>query len=410
MNRLRLLPAFLCLLATAAYAAPAVPFGSKPISYSSGTRKPSVSGKAMDEATSRYFIKWKSAYLVSVGSQGWKAIRSPDADHPFVAEAQGYGLELLALMAGTDSSAQSDFNAVLKYVLAHPSRINPQLMAAEQNKSGVSVNGSDSATDGDLSIAYALLLADRQWGSGGTYNYRSLALTRIAAIKQSEINPTTKLPLLGDWVGASEASYYFSTRPSDFMLDHFRAFQKASGDSFWDGVTAACQNLISHLQKNYSKTTGLIPDFVVATNTANPKPAPAHFLEGRHDGDYSWNATRVPWRLGTDAAIYGDSTSRSQAAAISSWIRSTTNDKPAKIKSGYTLAGKGLGASGDPAFFSTIGPAAAQTGDQAWLDALWSTMSAEAAKKKIAGYYGASLLLQNMIVVSGNYWSPATLP
>jgi endo-1,4-beta-D-glucanase Y len=398
------------MLATAACAAPTVPFGSRPVPYSAGTLKPSASNAAMDEATARYFAKWKAAYLVNVGTQGWKAIRSPDADHPFVAEAQGFGLEILALMAGTDSTAQSDFDAVLKYVLDHPSQINSHLMAAEQNKDGVSVNGSDSATDGDLSIAYALLRADRQWGSGGTYNYRNLALTRIAAIKQSEINPATKLPLLGDWAGPSEASYYYGTRPSDFMLDHFRAFRAATGDSFWDGVTTACQNLITHIQENYSQTTHLIPDFVVATDTANPRPAPAKYLEGRYDGAYSWNATRVPWRLGTDAAIFGNGTSRSQTAAISNWIRAKTRGKPAKIKSGYTLAGKAIGSAGEPAFFSTIGTAATQGGDQAWVDSLWSAMVAEAGKKKIADYYGASLLLQNMIVVSGNYWSPASLP
>lgn len=410
MNSQRLFPALLCLLATAAGAAPAVPFGSRPVPYSAGTRKPAVSHAAMDEATARYFIKWKAAYLVNVGDQGWKAIRSPDAEYPFVAEAQGFGLEILALMAGADSSAQADFDAVLKYVLAHPSQITPQLMAAEQNKNGVSVNGSDSATDGDLSIAYALLLADRQWGSGDSYNYRNLALTRIAAIKQSEINANTKLPLLGDWAGPSEAAYYHSTRPSDFMLDHFRAFRDATGDSFWDGVAAACQNLVTHIQKNYSETTGLIPDFVVATNTAHPKPAPANFLEGRNDGAYAWNATRVPWRLGADAAIFGNATSRSQAATMSNWLRSKTQAKPAKIKSGYTLAGKALGSAGEPAFFSTIGTAAAQGDNQAWLDALWNTMAEEAAKREIADYYGASLLLQNMITVSGNYWSPATLP
>ena len=31
----------------------------------------------------------------------------------------------------------------------------------------VDVNGVDSALDGDMDIAYSLLLADKQWGSDG---------------------------------------------------------------------------------------------------------------------------------------------------------------------------------------------------------------------------------------------------
>ena len=95
---------------------------------------------------------------------------------------------------------------------------------------------------------------------------------------------------------------------------------------------------------------------------------------------------------------------------MSNWLQSDARGNPANIKGGYTLAGKPLGSGGEPAFFSTIGPAAAQGTNQAWLNSLWNAMAAEAGKKKIADYYGASLLLQNMIVVSGNYWSPATLP
>jgi endo-1,4-beta-D-glucanase Y len=409
MKPMSILRAAFCLglMASSAPAAPAVPFGSRPVPYTAGTLKPSTSNAVMDQVIRNYFAKWKAAYLVSVGHSGWKAVRSPDASHPFVAEAQGYGLEILALLAGADASAQSDFDAVLKYVLAHPSRINGHLMAAEQNAEGVSVNGGDSATDGDLSIAYALLLADKQWSGNG--KYRRLALARIAAIRQSEMNPVTKLPLLGDWVSPSD-SFYFGTRPSDFMLDHFRAFREATGDVFWDGVATACQNLISYLQAHYSPSTGLVPDFVVATNTASPHPAPANYLESRNDGAYSWNATRVPWRLGADAALFGNSTSRSQARAMSDWLRVNANGQPAKIRTGYTLAGKSLGSGGEPAFFSTIGPAAALGTDQAWLDALWTAMATEAAKDKIADYYGASLLLQGMIVVSGNYWSPVTTP
>ena len=60
--------------------------------------------------------------------------------------------------------------------------------------------GSASAFDGDADIAYALLLADAQWGSGGSIDYAREARTMIAGILESTIGPDSRLPMLGDWV------------------------------------------------------------------------------------------------------------------------------------------------------------------------------------------------------------------
>ena len=61
--------------------------------------------------------------------------------------------------------------------------------------------GENSAFDGDADIAYALLLADAQWGSTGIINYKAEALILITAILESTVGPQSRLPMLGDWVG-----------------------------------------------------------------------------------------------------------------------------------------------------------------------------------------------------------------
>lgn len=382
---------------------PAVPFGSHMKAYAPGTILPAVAPATMDAAVVSFYTKWKANFLVSAGSYGL-AVRT-NADYPYVAEAQGYGMELTALMAGADPSAQASFDGILKYVLAHPSSINPALHAAEQNASFVSVNGGDSATDGDMSIAYALLLADKQWGSAGTYNYKQLAVSRINAIKVSEMNPVTKLPTLGDWNTAGD-SLYNSTRPSDFMIDHFRAFKAATSDPFWDGAVTAAQNLLTQQQNTYAPATGLVADFVVNTNTT-PKPAPSNFLEGSTDGQYSYNSVRVPWHLGTDAAVYGDTTSKAQSQKMTAWFRTKTGDDPSKVVSGYKLDGTAVVSYLDPEFVATLGPAAmGNAANQAWLDKIWNFTVAKAQGSAANNYYSASLMLQAMIVMSGNYWAP----
>ena len=381
----------------------AVPFGSRPDEPSAGTLRPGWSAEQMDALIVEFYEKWKRKFLVRVGGAGWMAIRSNDASHPFVAEGQGYGLEILVRMAGADPQAKKLFDAVLKYVVDHPSKIDSRLMAAEQNEAGVSVNGRDSATDGDLSIAYALLLADRQWGSGSGVDYRALALERIRGIKQSAFDRETHLPLLGDWV-VPGTKYSHSTRPSDFMFTHFRAFRRATGDRFWDRVRAATGELIDRLQKEHAPKTGLIPDFVVATNTRQPRPAPPDFLEAPTDGDFYYNAIRVPWRLAADAALYGSARNAARAQKMNDWVRKATGNDPARIRAGYRLKGEPLTDRSDAVFRSMFATAALRS--EGWLDTLWTNLAETARAEPMPGYYGSSLLLQAMLLISGNDWTP----
>ncbi|WP_163508279.1 glycosyl hydrolase family 8 [Fodinicola acaciae] len=394
------------LPAGATHAAPAevtVPFGSHQRPYVSGTLKPTGDQAAIDQTVITRYNQWKSAFLKHNCGNGWVETYSPDADHPYVAEGQGYGMVITALMAGADPDAKANFDGMVKFVLAHPSVNNHNLLAAEQNSSCRSVDGSDSATDGDLDVAYGLLLADVQWGSGGTYNYKDLAVKHINAIKASEVNSSTHLMLLGDWSDSGE-SHHNITRSSDFLIDHFRAFRKATGDSAWDTIRAAHQKLITSQQAKYAPNTGLLADFIVNTNTT-PKPASGQVLEGPHDGDYSWNACRDPWRIGSDAVTSGDSASAASARKLNSWIKSKTSGNANSIQTGYKLSGSVSESGSDMAYTAPFAVAAlTDAGSQAWLDALWHKLATTSIDSSL--YYGGSVQLQSMIVVSGNYWVP----
>jgi endo-1,4-beta-D-glucanase Y len=382
-------------------AAPAVPFGSHSFSYASGTLRPSGKQRTNDQKVIAFYKKWKAHFVKQNCGHGWYEVYAADASHPYVAEAQGYGLVITALMAGADPDARKIFNGILKYVLAHPSVNNPDLHAAGQDSSCRNVSGSDSATDGDLDIAYGLLLADKQWGSSGTYDYKALAVKRINAIKESELHSGTKLMKLGDW---SSGGYDKVSRSSDWMPGHFKAFKKATGDSTWDVVLDKHQAVIAGLQSRYSPDTGLLPDFVVDTTT-DPKPAAGEVLEGPHDGDYHWNACRDPWRIGTDAVVNGDAQSRAAVSKLSSWAKSKTGGNPSEIRSGYKLNGTAYGDGSAPAFFAPFAVAAmTDSGSQAWLDALWRQMLG--SRPTPVSYYSSSVQLQSMLVVTHNYWTP----
>jgi endo-1,4-beta-D-glucanase Y len=376
--------------------------GSAQAAYVPGTIRPSVAQSTQDQVLTKYYDFWKQNFLTTKCGSGTYAVLSKDADHSFVAEGEGYGMTIAALMAKKDPQARTVFDGILKFVKAHPSVNDKDLHAAEQDANCKSVNGSDSATDGDLEIAYGLLIADKQWGSGGTYDYKAEAVRIINGIKRAEVNSSTKFPLLGDW--GNDGKYKTSSRTSDWMPGHLRAFKAATGDAFWDQVRTRQETAITQLQQQYAPTTGLLPDFVVNTNST-PKPAPANFLEGSYDGKYSWNACRDPWRLGVDAVTVSGSAAKAQVQKMNTWIKSATGGDPSKISSGYSLTGAKTESGEHPCFTAPFAVAAMNDpGSQAWLDQLWTRISTFTLDS--TDYYGTGIQVQVLIILTGNFVAP----
>jgi hypothetical protein len=313
---------------------------------------------------------------------------------------------IVPLMAGHDPQAKTIFDGLWQFRLAHPSEIDNRLMDWDVPDT---TNGNDSAFDGDADIAYGLLLAHAQWGSSGAVNYLAQAENVIAGIRARTIGPASRLPMLGDWVNPNGATHsQWTTRSSDFMPGHFRAYGAASGDAaFWSSVVAAVQNVVTNIQSNESTTTGLLPDFVQLVGAArDPQPAPAEFLEGANDGDYWYNAGRDPWRLGVDAILNNDATTLAQVRKINQWARTSTGGNPDNIKGGYRLNGIPLNDWTDLFFISPFA-VAAMTGntaaDQTWLNNLYSRIY---QSHNEGNYYADAVTLQSLLAVTGNMWDP----
>ncbi len=392
---------------------PTFPFPQHTV-YTVGTIIPTVASQAeLDKAVKQFYNKWKARYLVNgcVADQYYvfynlEGFADP-ANAICVSEGQGYGMLITAIMAGFDPNAKIYFDGLYKYYKAHPSIINPTLMAWQQTTGCVSVPDGDAATDGDLDIAYALLLAHAQWGSLGAINYLSEAINIINAIYDSEINHNNQTIKLGDWVSGSGSAMAYSTRSSDFMPDHFRSFYEATGDNNWTNVIDRCYIIDAAIKTNYSPATGLIPDFIRHTNTS-PIPAAPNFLESNFDGDYYYNACRFPWRTATDYLMYGDSRAYDALTTINTWIKTTTSSNAANIKSGYDLdLGTVLPGSNynDLSFQAPFAVSAMiDNSNQVWLNNLWNYMKTVNINRD--GYYGNTIKLLSLIVISKNWWAP----
>ena len=357
-----------------------------------------------------FYDRWKSRYLVALtgqdGSQQYRVAFGRDgANHDVtVSEGQGFGLMIVATMAGYDPDAQRICEGLWRFARAHPSNIDSRLM--DWRIPGGS--GDDSAFDGDADLAYGLLLADAQWGSTGAVDFRSEFERTLAGILGSTIGPQSLLPMLGDWVQANGSNYnQYTPRSSDLMTGHFRTWGRATGAQVWNDVVAASQATISTMQADYAPATGLLPDFMQPRSTVDrrPRPADAGFLEGANDGAYSYNAGRDPWRIGADALLHGDATSKAQAAKIATWAKATTNGDPPAFKSGYKLDGTPLPGSDYFSIFfvAPLGVAAmCDAGLQTWLDDIYAAVVATTNQ----GYYEESVALLCLLLMTGNFRDP----
>ncbi len=357
----------------------------------------------LDGDVRTFYDFWKANYVAEAGLNAdgvtmYRVVLGKDEPtrSTTVSEGQGYGMIIVPIMAGHDPDAKKLFDGMWAFVAAHRSEIDPRLMDWNIPQE----EDNDSAFDGDADVAFGLLLADAQWGSDGSVNYKAEAATMIAGILESEIGPESHLPKLGDWVNVGEPQYnQFTPRSSDFMLVNFRAFGKATNDPVWNDVVFQSQTLMTAIQEKYSPKSGLMPDFIV-----KGAPAPTNFLENVTDGAYNYNAGRVPWRVGTDALLYDDNLSRLIVQNISHWIEASAEGDPLKIRSGYELSGEPLP---DSEYFTTFFVApmgvAAMTdpAQQEWLNKVYDSVYANHID-----YYEDSINLLCMMVMSGNFWSP----
>jgi hypothetical protein len=385
------------------------PFGSRISAYVAGT-KPSQSTSAMDSMLTQQYDGWKAARVVSANQvvAGGYAIQFSNPTYLTVSEGMGYGMLLAVLFAGHDPNAQQLFDGLLSvartrnaYGVAQYDPNGKYLMDWELFADGTSAGGGWSACDGDLDIAMSLLMADQQWGSGGTWNYRQEALNTIAALKSWNFDQATGS------VGGRGVSHPGSARVSDYMIGHFRAFRAATGDTFWDMAIAKNLATLDYLQTTYSPSAGLLPDWAVNVTTTTPAPSPGFIGDGiAQEGDYWWNSCRDPWRLASDYLLSGDANTKTVCGRMVQFFQSqvaAAGGDVTVIGTGYSLDGTKLTGGTSPSYHGPIMLGACiDSSYQAFLDAMWNWN----ASHLTTGYYDCEIQLLSMVVASGNWWTP----
>jgi endo-1,4-beta-D-glucanase Y len=317
-----------------------------------------------------------------------------DAPHDgTVSEAQGYGMNIVPLMAGYDSNAKAEFDGMWSLVKAHLDPDGLMQWQLDGKTCKYADKGTpDSATDGDLDIGYGLILADKQWGG-----YTSDAKNWLARFYAHDVAPDGHLKCEDD-------DGNLDTRPSDFMIDHLRAFARYDTGHDWAKVVNRTEAVMKEFTSKYSSSAGLMSDFVVNADTTSPKPAPADYQEDQPDNIVGYNSVRVPWHLGTDALVAGSTASLALAKKESASYKSHSGSDPKKIYPHVKLDGTPTNTSDQAEIAGdAVGPAAMAAGDQAWTDKIWNYLATNPYGDH---YYGETVKTLVYIVMAGDYWTP----
>jgi endo-1,4-beta-D-glucanase Y len=344
------------------------------VNYQYGLKPTSQTQAAMNADLQSKFEKWRSTYVTTGGCiyPNTKRINSVNHNNETRSEGISYGMTLLVYMDNSTNNTRADFDAIFRY---YNSYLNSQgLMKWAINADGTPRSNAP-APDGDEEVAFALLMADKQWGSNGSINYLQEAIRIINALEPLCIK-SNEYFADGTWIFAA------------YQLPHYyKEFTNVTGHSLWSRVTT---NAYKFFNIFYQKSTGLLPDVADANGNLI------------HE-NYSFDACRVPWRIGTDYLWNGTSQNvlaKNHPAKIATWAKNAWASNPANAKDTYKIDGTAVAT--DCHYGSMVGPmlVGAMTGsDQAWLNTLYNF-----CKNLSIGnnYFADHVLMLSLLTATGN--------
>jgi len=234
-----------------------------------GTCSPAANAANFANALSQIYARWTTNFVRADGSNA-RVIAPEQENGVTTSESMGYGMLIAAAMGD-----KTNFDKFWGYVQSHMAN---GLMIWKPS------GGSGSATDGDVDIAYALLMADSQWGG-----YASAATSMINAIKSRDVE-NNQLKAGDAWNPGFNPSY--------FAPSYFAAF---------GGMSSVISTNYSVLSTNVNAQTGRFPtDWTDwSGNPVTGDSIGAQVTAGFNVPVYGYDAARVPWRIGLDGCQNG---------------------------------------------------------------------------------------------------------
>jgi endo-1,4-beta-D-glucanase Y len=286
-----------------------------------------VPGSDNEDARRAYQV-WKDTLVRSEGANGFRRVIRPDTPdgipNSTVSEGISYGMILAVYF-----DDQPLFDDLFRYSLHWANETG--LMKWYINPEGTAGCPGDetcgAASDADEDIAFALIMADRQWGGQGALDqsYRDYALRHIALVKQYEVTPGYVFTPGNEWTGDIVNLSYFAPA-------FYRIFGRYSNDeTFWNKVIDVNYQLLFGTlnDKNGNVANGLVPAW------SNLQGEPVEGFPGAltyHQTD----SVRTPIRMAQDYCWNGDPRAKDYLDRISGFF---VGIGAQRISDGYLLDG-----------------------------------------------------------------------
>jgi endo-1,4-beta-D-glucanase Y len=333
------------------------------------------------------FAKWKTDTVTASGAGGHLRVQRPNEpgleQGSTVSEGIGYGMLIAVYMGDREL-----FDELWKYEQLWLD--DNGLMDWYINAAGTQRLGTGAATDADEDMAFALVMADRQWGGQGTLDrpYLEYARDQIRRFSEHEIFEG-KLARAGDQWGD-----WNNVNISYFAPSYYRVFANVDGNqALWDAVLKTVYDTIDNAlsASNGNQANGLVPAWCTSQGVpGNP-------------GTYQYDSCRTPFRIGLDWCFSGETRARDYVAKTSRFFAPLRAEG---IADGYDLNGTPRPQSPGKLSAAFIGPA----GVGAMSDGAYSAFVDDAYQGLAGGqllaggaYYEESWTVLSLLMMTGNF-------
>ncbi len=259
------------------------------------------------------YQQWKTDTVTSSGANGFLRVQRPNepglAPDSTVSEGIGYGMLLAAYM-----NDQSLFDNLWEYEQHWVDKSGLMNWYIAADGSGLGPNGSGAATDADEDMAFALVMADHQWGGQGALDtpYAQVAVQQIQDIWKAEIQDG-KLPRPGEWGG------WNTVNVSYFAPAYYRVFAVLDPGDAWGTVVDTVYDTIAYAVNpaNGNAENGLVPAWC---DDSHGSPCTPEDMNIPNDVGYQYDSCRTPFRIGLDWCWNGEPRAQAYVALTSAFF------------------------------------------------------------------------------------------
>ncbi|MFO7180735.1 MAG: glycosyl hydrolase family 8 [Pseudomonadota bacterium] len=296
--------------------------------------------------------------IIVDGGDGTLRVQRPEFDNDTVSEGIAYGMLFAVYMNDKDT-----FDRIWRYAERY---FDGNGLMHWRVDAGGNVTGANSATDSDEDMAFALVMADVQWGGYGD-------------VARSFLDRVATHDFHGDGtIRGGDA--YDEVNPSYLAPAFYRVFARYTGDQRWMRILDKSYEILNGAAH---PTTGLVPDWSTGDRGRN----------------YTYDAARTPYRIALDACWFDEPRARAYVEKVGTFFDGVG---VASILDGYTLDGTSTGEHHNATFVGPAGVAGMVSKHPTLVSDAYDKVALD-LHEGTENYYNLSWALFTVLLMTGNF-------